>query len=201
MLLRGTTMDSKPCVFTLDDIPVKITNKSVALTKEKNTALLLEDTIVRGDSEGGFFEGDLVLDKSFNFTGYIVYRKGFKVLRADTNELMEIPELDSVIINSDINTHKKSVNEIDVEPISWIYNGHLIYIKNIITGKAGKIVTTSNIDRKVSTTQFRLYTGIVVNNKKLCFGDTYKGGVIKLHNHKPMIEMLGGGFKEIEEGN
>lgn len=199
MLLRGTTVDMKPCVFTIEDIPVRITKENVALIGKNNTPLIIADTIVRGPDDGSFFEGDLVLDKSLNFVGTIVYKKGFKLFDAITKETTDLPDMKDVWIESNLRVNMTSLKEIEVEPVIWVYNEQKIEIRHIITGGDGKIVTTANINRKVSTKNFKLYSGIRLGSNLLCFGDTHNAGIVELHNNKPMVRKLNGEYVEIEE--
>lgn len=199
MLIRGTTVDMKPYIFTIDDIPIKITEESVALVGKKGTPLLIANTIVRGLDDGSVFEGDLVLDKSLNYLGTVIYRKGFMMYSPKEKGLVSLPDKSEVVFESDLRVKLEGVEGFSVEPVMWVYNEQVVLIRHIVIGANGKICTTANMNRKVSTRKFKLYTGINVDGRHLCYGDTYLGGIIELHNYKPMIRKLNNEYIEIEE--
>lgn len=199
VVLRGTTTSMKPCVFDLNDIPVKITKENIALVARKGSELIITDSTVRGSAVHGYFEGDLILDKDLNFVGNVVYKRGFKMLDLKSGEIVPLPDLDSVVIENDLRVNLSSTRHIDVTPIMWIYGETKITFQNIITGGNGKIVVSSNKESKLSTKRFGLFTGIRVDDRSLCFGDTYDGGVVVLHDGDVMVKRLNGEYVKIKE--
>ena len=199
VILRGTTTSMKPCVFNIDDIPVKINKENIALVAHKGSELIITDSVVRGSAEHGYFEGDLILNKDLNFVGTVVYRKGFKMLDLKSGCIVPLPDMSEVIVENDLRVNLSNARDIEMTPITWIYGDTKISFQNIITGGKGRIVITSNKEYKVSTKRFGLFTGIRIDDTSLCFGDTYNGGTVVLHNGNVMVKQLTGEYIEIKE--
>lgn len=194
MLLRGTTVDMKACLFQLEDIPVKVNQEFVALLARKGSSLIIADSIVRGCEDGGYFEGDMVLDKEFSFVGTVVYNKGFMLYDIKDKVLKPMPDLNTVNIEEDLRVNLNLAKECKQyrTNVTWVFDDTRVDISNIVTGKNGKIVVTNYKSRYLSIKKFRLFTGIVIDDNMICFGDTINGGTVVLHNGVPMIKSIVG---------
>ncbi len=196
MLLRGVTVSRKAVVFSIEDKPLKLSDDKIVLTKEKNSPIIIADSVSRGSSEYNFFEGDLVIDNDGNRLGTVVYLKGFRMYDFREKEVKELPPIDTV--KFEVNKNLQRDNEDELNDL-WVYKNMPLSVNSFLVYEGKKAILKINSYQMVPLNQIKLNTGIVRNGKLIAFGDTCCGGTVVLHGYNPMVRKLNNTYIELKE--
>lgn len=193
MLLKAVTVESKPLLFGIEDVPVRLNKELIVLSARKGSPLLMRNTIVRGDSSIDIFEGDYAMKDGTNYIGKVIYDKGFKLL----NKELQLEELPMENVKYVHNLYP-SIEARDVD-IKWCYNDSFVTVDDIVVKDGGKIILAGRYGKHVKVADLRLFTGLYINEKPLCFGDTHKAGVVVVKNGNICVQRLDGTHDVIRE--
>ena len=200
MVLRGISLKASPVLFDLKDCPVVLNSELIALINRPYSPLLRADSIVLGDEENGLFEGDYVFGSDkHNLIGYIIYLKGFKVLDARTNEVLELKDIGDYYTR--VNSSKRGLNIIKPYRfrIEYKYQDYTFDISKLLRVDNGIITIYKKLLEPIKIEDVKLCTGFTDNGDVLSYGDVYGDGVICYHDLKPMIRTSKNSFIDIVE--
>ena len=197
MLLRGFTDDGVRIDFTLHNCPILVTDSIVALAGIKQSKLIRYDTICRGDEKTGIFEGDEVYDNG-TLIGIVVFAKGFFLQTLD-GLLKTIPSDEHIKVKEgNIDSSKMAFSSQYRTDLSFGYKGQRVTIHMFIC-KDGNMLSVAGKNKLINPTSLLMFTGhLRHDNRGIYFGEFYQGGVVVLHDLKPMIKISEDKFVDIE---
>lgn len=189
-------MDGEQILFRLADCPVVVSRNRVALVSIPMSKLILQDTIVRGDEETGYFEGDKVFwDKSY--LGRVIYEKGFR-LQDKRGNIKDIPW------GRHLHVEKGSIADIrkitkceDRTPINFKYKDTEIDFYAFLCKIGNFIAVNSKTTplRKLDPDYLMHNSGIKSSKGTVFLGDLYNGGLLTLHHGVPCVKKDGRFFR------
>lgn len=188
MLLRGFTISGERIDFSIQDCPVFISTKVLALFGVKGSELIKSDTVVRGNEQTNIFEGDKVYSNE-QLLGVVVYSRGF-MLQDLEGVLKILPSGNHIKIeDGDSSTSKLAFHSKYRTELVFNYHGINVNFKSFIA-KLKDGLAIKPVNRQIDAKELLLFTGVIKEDgSKLFFGQTYKGGTIVLHNNVPMIRI------------
>lgn len=202
MLLRGHTKNLKRTMrFTIGDCPVFIESDLVALVAISGSSLIAADTIVRGDDESLYFEGDMVYSGD-EFVGYIIYSQGFKVQLSD-GTLKLLSEVEHIKVKDGTVDSILKVRESKLRTPLLFKACNSIFQMHVLLAKlsSGKLAVSGDSVKSsiLEPSQVLFSTGIISKdtNELIFFGEMYKCGTVILHNGVPCIK-VGEEYEEVK---
>ncbi len=186
MLLRAENVRGRFVRFTIEDCPVYVTNDLIALVGREGSPIISANTIVRGNDEGSYFEGDAIYEGN-TAIGTIIYYKGFKILTIE-GKIVNLPTSKNITIKQCINADilRTIVNNKKRTPIMFSFNKECFTIQAFVCKMNGAIAVSSDCISisKIIPQMTMFYTGYDCKGSKIFFGDVIDGGVVELREGK-----------------
>lgn len=176
---RAMSVTGEPYIFTMLDIPTKITQDTFVLSLVPNSPILRYDTIVRGMDCFDLFEGDRIEVDGTEYT--IVYQKGFVAMTDDRHSL-KIADIKDYKVLSISSTPSKS--------LMFRYRGTTISIANIV-GAYSDYVILNNVKGHIDPSEIQQDAAFSINRNRIFFGDLYNGYPVFMHKGCACIRVNG----------
>lgn len=175
--LRAFSTKGEPRVFTIRDIPTRITRDLFILSLVPNSPILRMDTITRGTDILDLFEGDALLVNGKEYR--ISYLRGFVAISED-KEMIQIRDLKDYQIIKQSQKPSKSM--------LFKFRGQVLNISNII-GAYGGYAVINNIKDRVDPGEIQQDAGFTINKKRIFYGDLFEGYPVIMKDGRPSIKV------------
>lgn len=201
MRFRGITLTGEPYEFVLADCPIQLNDKMIALSNKPESPLLHSQSLARMDDEGTLAEFDLVYDSSnYKVLGFILYRNEFGVYDHKNDMFTRLRDLNcdyGIMRNKNINY----VNLINgkMQSIQWRIGDVTFSVYEMLKVLNGYVYCFTKFTRPLDITAARLCTGLKKDKKNICYGDILSGGIVTLHNYRPMIKVSDDVYRDFME--
>ncbi|MDR1523223.1 MAG: hypothetical protein LBS29_04665 [Endomicrobium sp.] len=177
---RAQAITGEYVIFTLGDIPVRITPDAFILAAKPNSLILKLNTIVCGADMLDLFEGDVVRIKDNLYT--VRYMRGFSLIRNDRFVLYYNQLNDFTIVKR--NSFKKY-------NVVFKINKDYFTFSDIIGVKDGYLLT-ANIKTPIDILSVQQDTRTSINKKRLYFGNDYNENVLFMKYGRIVVEVKNG---------
>ena len=174
--MKALTPDDDWYAFTLADIPVPISDNTFVLITKPNTPHLRMDTIRRGDSAMGLYEGDVIEMDGCKWL--VCYERGFYVINEDyvskhfssITDYRFVGTIPEVHINVPIRFKER---------LSFKYGEDVFALRDIVGAYNGKAILR-RLNEPIDASLLMQECCCTYEGKKLFLGDHIDGGVIEL---------------------
>jgi len=177
--LRAMSTMNEPVIFSVTEIPVRISDDEFILALRKDSPILRLSTIVRGADSHDLFEGDTIRIGDVCYK--ISYSCGFVAI-SDDKQIIQLNELGDYT--------RESYGIYGNRSLAYKVREELICLSNIIGAYDGFAIINKFKD-KTDPSEFQQDAGLTLDKKRLFFGDIYKGGLLVMKNGRPCIEVDG----------
>lgn len=200
MKLRGLSLSGDLVIFDVKDVPARINDKMTVLTGRPNSPIILTHTIVRGLDDESLFESDYVVDENGSVIGMVIYSAGFKIWDGKES-ITDLSLYDNISFQANKNAYKISEMESLRDRISFNSNGHQFVLSRIIFCSEGDTlwIGVKSPSSYVSLKDTRYCTGVRGPEREYYFGQKVKGGIVEMHDYKPMLRLPNGSYEILKE--
>lgn len=186
--LKTYTVRNEPYIFSMLDMPFKISEKRFILAAKKNSPILRSDRILRGMDIPDLYEGDIL---RWNSDEWLVqYMRGFRLINRKT-EVKMLYEISDYEILGDIYTLDFPVDPAIKKELTFKYRDDRIRLSDITGMYKNKLIVRGVTD-KLDPTELQLEAGLALNDRSLYFGDLIKGKPLELYYGRPCIKTSDG---------
>lgn len=204
MRLRGLTPSRKAVYFEIDDVPICINDSMTILAKKPGSPLIITKSIMRGDDDGTFYESDFVMGgEHARFVGFVIYTDGFYIWHVLENKLIPIRETEGYTFIP--NTQMYRIDDINKRRgrLRFKCNKVSFDISRIIYySKHEMFITIKPMGQSIILGQISFGTGIFTKTGiELAYGQIVNDGIVVMKNYHPMLELIGGECRELEDGD
>ena len=185
--LKAASVSGSWVQFTLQDLPVPISDSQFILMSKPQSPILLLKTVRRGDTETGLYEGDVI---SFNNQEWLIcYERGFYAI----NSHFVIMHFNNLTDWKLVGTNTTKMSDINLKLKSrhmFKYRNCYFRLNDIVSAVDDKLILKTFAD-PIDISEISQECGISYNKQRLYLGDKIHGSPIRLHKGRLCVSLNG----------
>ena len=200
MRLRGLTLEKDIVYFEVQDVPILLNDKMIALFRRPGSPIIMEQSISRGPDDGEFYETDFVFAEGrTGVVGYVVYTDGFYVWCPDDDSLMPIRSTEGLRFVPNTQMYRLRDMEDKRSRIRFGYERRRFAIERIIYYKDNELyITVRPSGSPIIISGIKVGSGVCRDGLELLYDEVLDIGKVVMHEYRPALQLPDGTIKELE---
>ena len=183
MMIKLVGVTKRGCSYDLElkDCPVRLNDKFTILTNKENSPMLISDSIGRAIEGTNVCELDRVYSKG-TLLGYIVY-----IWNHNDDTMTPISEVVYDRVERNLECEYPEGIQKKRSYIRWKSGDSSYGIHELLMVLEDRLFICVNQIKQLHVSNSRLWTGIIIDNEPIYFGDILNNGTVVIDEFRPRV--------------